>query len=212
MTNAKAIETLVNLSADVAILGLQMPDGSYGVSVQQAASVLSVNQEHATRDVKRILGKGVQLTQVATNRAERQNRDETIITLEQFRTVLLYLDRAGNEPARRLTDILLGLSIEQLFHDAFGVHYEKHERQAYLAARYVHQTSFHPNLTSWLKLDGITKTYGTHINRFKLAAGLPLKPVQEYNSDELVALNSKEAIYATLRKVGFDHDKAIASL
>ena len=53
-------------------------DGSYGVAIQQAATLFSVPQNNAQRDFKTLLGKGFQFLKIKAKRAERQDRAESV--------------------------------------------------------------------------------------------------------------------------------------
>lgn len=84
---------------------------------------------------------------------------------------------------------MVGLSLHQVFSDAFGIKFEAEDRQRWLKQRQLHRQQYHPLLTSWLKVDagGNSKAvnWGKEINFFKLSAGLPYKPVDTY-SEELL--------------------------
>lgn len=109
--------------------------------------------------------------------------------------------------------MMVGLSLTQLFSDAFGVKFEKEERQQYVKFREVHKKQFHPLLTKWLQTDDPTrKDYGKQINIFKAYADLPLCTVDKYTSDEVNRLNNAEVIYNAFRKLGMSHKEALRHL
>lgn len=121
----------------IEIEGLMLSDGTFGVAQQQVAALFSVIPTSAPKWLKSLLGEDSQLFQVKTNRNEnsKQNRKESVLTLIQFERVLRGMDRKGNETAKNLTDALLGLSLQQLFCDGFGIEFEKSDRQKYLETR-----------------------------------------------------------------------------
>jgi hypothetical protein len=64
---------------------------------------------------------------------------------------------------------LVGLSLHQLFCDAFNIHFEKKERQERLIKRQFHKEHYHPLFTIWGKSDGFTQgwEYGKRMNQVK---------------------------------------------
>jgi hypothetical protein len=214
MTNAKARVSTLNIAGRT-LDCLMMPDGSFRIAASQLEFIIPdvVSQNHATRWLKSALGKDSSFAMCTEKVASELNSNPVrVLTIAEFEQVLLQLVIAGNATAIEMSKALIGASLISLASSAFGVKFAQDELVEYVKQRYVHQKAFHPNLTAWLKLDGVAKTYGTHVNQFKLAVGLPLKPVQEYDSDELQLLNTKEAIYGAFRKAGFDHTSAISHL
>jgi hypothetical protein len=57
------------------------------------------------------------------------------IPLKDFEVLLTRLDRSGNVLAQQFRDDLVGLSLTQLFSDAFGAEFDKTDRQAFLVER-----------------------------------------------------------------------------
>ena len=194
----------------IEVEGLMFPNGSFGIAIPQIADLVGTSKNTASRDFKRLMGEEFRPSK---NSTELGNQKINSITINEFEQLLAKLDRAGNIKAQELRDLMVGLSLQQLWSDAFGLKFEKEERQQWVKLRQVHAKQFHPIFTIWLKNDNPDrKDYGTQVNRLKLSAGLPLKPLTEYDSDELVALNNAEVAYNALRKVGFDHDKALSHL
>jgi hypothetical protein len=132
MPAQKAIVAQVNIGKSIQIEGLQLPDGSYAIGVSQIASLFSVTQNNATRDVKALLGDGFAFTQVASTLSPKKLN---ILTLEQFETVMLKLAFSGDQAAKDLTLALAGTALNELFCDAFGVVSDASTRQAQIEAR-----------------------------------------------------------------------------
>jgi hypothetical protein len=129
-----------------------------------------------------------------------------VILLPDFEKLLAKLDRGGNKAAQDMRDDLVGLALNQLFSDAFGQKFEKEERQAYLIDRQSHREDFHPKFTAWLKQDGCEgKQYAIEVNNFKRILGLPIAPVDEYNSKQLRILDVAYIKYDVLRTTGMKH-------
>lgn len=116
------------------IQGLMFPDGSFGVSIPQVNELISFSASNNTtsRDLKRLLGDGFSPTKT---KVEGLRQLINTMSLIEFEKMLRLLDRAGNLQARQLVDSLVGLSLTQLFADAFGQQFEANDRQAYLKNR-----------------------------------------------------------------------------
>lgn len=119
---------------DISFEGLKRPCGAYGIAVTQANELLSFTAHpgNAARSVKRILGTSFQPIRVAT---ELNPNPAVILTIDQFLMLVRKLNQEGNKQARIIADSLMGMSLEQLFADAFGDRFEKEERQESLRIR-----------------------------------------------------------------------------
>jgi hypothetical protein len=193
---------------------LMLPSGEFRIGVSQLPGLLSSlstseRQDNLARDVQRILGKSSENVQTLKVASELNNRPVTTITLEQFRSLLVKLTTKGDATAIEMLDNLADASLISIVNHAFGVVFEQHKVVEYVASRFEHYRNFHPRFTAWLKLDGC-KNYGRAVNMFKLRAGLPIKPVDEYTNDELLLLNKAEEKYHTLRNcTDFTHDEVM---
>lgn len=58
-----------------------------------------------------------------------------VVSLEDFEIVIAKLDRAGSHKAQDFRDELIGLSLNQLWSDAFNVKFDTEERQQWLLSR-----------------------------------------------------------------------------
>jgi hypothetical protein len=110
--------------------GLLNPEtGEYRVAVQQVGALFqdgtqnSVRPDNIQKSLKRLFGEGFQFVQAYTARAEgsSQNRPENTISLQQFRKVIRHFDRKGNSVAQNMMDMLMDVSLENVFNDAFGI-------------------------------------------------------------------------------------------
>ena len=199
------------------IEGLMLPNGEFAISVSQVAQLILVNQTHATRDIKALLGKDSNLSKTSS---EISKRPVNYLTLDQFLIVLKAAAMKGVPEATNLIILLAGLSLNQLWCDAFGIRFEKEERQNWIKQRMIHQNKYHDRFTPWTKLDlaeaGITDKkltgieYGKRMNHLKLKAGLPLEFVGTYSSDQLQKINDLELQYHTLREAAkMSHSEAM---
>lgn len=116
----------------IEIEGLMLEDGRFAVSQQQAARLFSVIPTSATKWLNSLLEEGFQLFQVKTNRERqpgKQNRSENAISLKDFCRLTYKLVQRNNPVAVKLGEALFGLSLEQLFADAFDIELSRRDRQ-----------------------------------------------------------------------------------
>lgn len=116
----------------IEIEGLMLANGTFGIGIPQIATLVKTSSNTASRDFKRLLGNEFKPSKVKTS----YNKNYTnFVTLYVFELVLSKLDRSGNKTAQDIRDSLVGLSLHQLFSDAFCVKFEKEERQKWLEDR-----------------------------------------------------------------------------
>lgn len=213
----KAFVTQVSIG-NLQIEGLMDGSGNYYVAVPQLVKLNLLgdgdNQDrhrNANRSLKRMMGEGFKSVQLKTE----FNKDTTsAVTLPGFEKVLTRLDRLGNKPAQELRDDMVGLSLHQLFSDAFGVKFEETDRQDWLRHRQVHLKGYQPKFTSWGKVDGLTesKDYAARMRRLKAQLDLPQESIDTYSPEDIDRLNKGEYGYDLLRKAGLSHEAAINSV
>ncbi len=114
------------------IEGIMLSDGSFGIAIPQIASLVCTSSNTASRDFKRLLGEDFRPSKVST---ELGNQKINVIDLIAFEQILAKLDRKGNFFAQQFRDDLVGLSLQQLFCDAFGQKFDLEERQQWLKIR-----------------------------------------------------------------------------
>lgn len=114
--------------------GLLLSDGSFGISVPQANQLLvfSPSNNTASRDLKRILGEGFSPSKV---KIENVKQLINSIPLLDFESVVFELSLKGHQKAIAFSRTLIGLSLHQLYADAFGLKFESEDRQKYLKER-----------------------------------------------------------------------------
>lgn len=115
--------------------GLMLPDGTFGIAVPQLAQIFPYFQDfqnQASKMLKRLMGEGFKTTKVKT----KFNRNATLmIDLQSFLAVVKVLTKKSDVVAQELAEQLMGLSLQQLFSDAFCIQFEKEERQQWLKDR-----------------------------------------------------------------------------
>lgn len=131
MSSLKAEVAIVKIGF-IEIEGLMDEQGLFYVGVPQASDLFKTSRNTAARDFKRLLGETFKTSDLKTE----FNKNKTLgMPLEVFEKLMIGLDRKGNVHAQEFRDNLAGLSLYQLFCDAFNVKCEKEERQDWLRKR-----------------------------------------------------------------------------
>lgn len=112
--------------------GLMLPDGTYAIGFSQLEAVNLVPQKNASRYLKSLLGKGFKFLKVDS---ELNRKQVNVLTLDQFIEVVKILAMKGNSSALDFLCQMAGLSLHQLFSDAFGQQLEEKDRQEWLTKR-----------------------------------------------------------------------------
>ena len=118
---------------NISFEGLLGDDGRFYIAVPQICELFSLSKVHASRDLKALMGKGSAFAKAKT---PLNSKEVNVIPFEAFEILIMALDRvSGNREAQIFRDTLTGLSLHQLACDAFGIKFEKEERQAWLLVR-----------------------------------------------------------------------------
>ena len=92
MTNkyysSKAAVTPVKIG-HIEVEGLMLPDGTFAIAVPQVARLFSINQSHASRDLKALLGTGFTFAKV---QSELHSKAVNILDLTEFELLIAKLD------------------------------------------------------------------------------------------------------------------------
>ena len=120
--------TTVEIGQNISIDGLKTECGQYAISVQQVARLFQVPRNNAQRTFESLLGKDRRFFKVRVKNSPTK-KSENGMLLDDFRKLTLLLARKNNKTADRLVYALFGLSLEQLFADAFNVELSRIERQ-----------------------------------------------------------------------------------
>jgi len=94
----------------------------------KAAEKFQFPIKHASRDLKAILGEGFQFPKW---KSDLNPKAVNVLTLEQFNQLAFELALKGNVQAIEFMRDLSGLSLHQLFSDAFGQKFEAEDRQSW---------------------------------------------------------------------------------
>lgn len=101
--------------------GLRDPDREeFRVALQQARRLLipSASPSNMGKYLRRTLGQGYELVKYRTNRSVQNNYENTL-SLNQFRRFVAKLAYRGHGRSREVNDLLIGVSLEEKFRDAF---------------------------------------------------------------------------------------------
>jgi len=206
----KARITLI-LIGSLEVEGIMLPDNSFGILVSQIAKLFSIPQKNRSITIKSLLNRSSRFltTKVYSHPVKKEM---SYVSLVEFEVLIAKLDRAGNIEAQNFSNDLVGVLLEKLWSEAFGVEFKKRKFQKKLKFKKQHKKQFHTKLTKWFRVDGKKsgKDYAIAVNRFKACMGLPLKPIKQYSAEELQKLSELEIEYNILRKSGKKHREAIA--
>lgn len=143
--SVKATRATVQIGS-LAVEGFMLPDGSYKMSLTQAAEIVGLGVQNASdflrsKALKSLLGKDY-TPQTFEIEAEDQGRGQSRIRalpLEIVRKYWLWQACRGNKQALALVDALLAETLERRFDEAFGVSRSEEERNQRLSERMVEQ-------------------------------------------------------------------------
>ncbi len=182
------------------IQGLMNENGEFGVAVPQVAEHLQFDGNQASRTVKALLGKGFQFDKWKT---PLNPKAVNVITLEAFQDLIRAMDKRGNPAAAAFVDALFGLSLQQIFADAFGQKFEAENRQRYLTTRLSTKHDFRP-LTDQLKAHGFEspQDYARFVWAFQTKLGIESGTRDHVDVVTLVRLQGAQVKLTTLMECG----------
>jgi hypothetical protein len=111
--------------------GLRDPERKeFRVALQQARRLLlpSASPSNMNKYLRRALGQDYELIQYRTNRSVQNNYENTL-NLNQFRRLVAKLAYRGHGRSREINDLLIGVSLEEKFRDAFNLHSSSQEAE-----------------------------------------------------------------------------------
>lgn len=113
----------------LSIEGLMSENGDFAVAVPQASERFQIASNQASRSIKTLLGTGFQFDKW---KSPLHPKEVNVLSLSDFEKLMVELAFNGNEKAREMVRALTGLSLYQLFCDAFGKKFEAEDRQRWL--------------------------------------------------------------------------------
>jgi hypothetical protein len=203
MSIVKSSVTDVQIGSLV-LQGLMSENGDFAIAVPQFADLIKTSRNTATRDIKRLTGKGsktsITFEQWAT---PFNNRGVNVLTLANFERILFEYAMAGHAEAIALSRNLIGLSLHQLFCDAFNLQFEADERQRWLVERDMARHDFRP-LTDQLQRYGFTNEYGRYVSAFQTKADMKSGERDTAPAFKLANLNRIQTRLITLMECGIE--------
>jgi hypothetical protein len=113
--------------------GLMLSDGTFYIGFSQLSSLNLVPPNRSLKQLEALYGIGFPSHQKL--KTVLNSAPINAIDLKDFQRLLRILDKKGVCAAEALVDQLSGLSLQQLFSDAFCIQFEKEERQQWLKDR-----------------------------------------------------------------------------
>jgi hypothetical protein len=132
---------IVSVGQNIQVEGLRLSDGRFAIAVVQVCKLFGFDTNQSSRALKVLLGKSFGFVKakpknrstIISNKSEARNSGHkgliNVILLEDFRKLMLVLFKRDNSTAQVLVEALFGLSLEQLFSDAFGINLTPADRQ-----------------------------------------------------------------------------------
>ena len=108
--------------------GLMLEDGTFAVAIPQLAALNLVPKNLSLKRLETLLG--MVFPSPKKVKTELNSKAVNCISLSDFEQVLRTLNKRGVAAAVDIVGGLLGMSLAQLFSDAFGVKFDEEDRQA----------------------------------------------------------------------------------
>jgi hypothetical protein len=136
MTTKSAHVTDVSIG-NLTVEGLMYEDGTFAIAIPQISKLFpeSIGQNQATRTVKYALGKRSEDISIDKAKTRLHSKAVNTITLDMFEILVFELAMAGDVLAQNFLRILFGLTLKQIWSDAFKVKFEAEDRQAEITSR-----------------------------------------------------------------------------
>lgn len=204
----KAEITTVSLGS-ISFQGLMNEDGEFGVAIPQMVELNLVPPNRSVKQLEPLLGKGF-TSHVVKWKTPINSKAVNVIPLDYFQTAIRALDKLGNPLAQTLVDALFGLSLHQLFSDAFGLKFEKEDRQKWLTTRLATKHDFRP-LTDQLKRYGFTegKDYARFVWMFQSKLDIESGMRDNLSTEKLVELHGMQVKLISYMECGLNPWQAL---
>jgi len=182
--------------------GLRSDLEEFGIAVPQVAALDLVPPNRSFKQLESLLGIVFQSHQKW--KTPLNPKAVNVLTLVDFERLLRKLDKAGNPVAESICDNLIGLSLHQLFSDAFKVKFEEEERQEFLKWRQITRLDFHPVLTDSIQRNVNPKPseWGKYIKQFQDSQGVESGTRDKLPPEKLARLAMAQNTAAVLLDAG----------
>ena len=168
-----AIITKVQIGT-VEIDGLMDEEGNFYVGMPQLTYLEIIPKNKSAKQLEALTDKAFSSqTDIVKLKTPLNRKSVNALPVKLVEKLLFKLALRGNEKAIELMEALIGLSMHQLFSDAFGLKFEKEDRQQWLNCRFKTKHDFRA-LTDRLQKYGFEKPeeYGKFIHLMQKKIGL----------------------------------------
>jgi hypothetical protein len=158
----------------VEIDGLMDEEGNFYVGMPQLTDINLMPRRRSAKQLEALSDKAFSSqTDIVKLKTPLHSKGVNALPVKLVEKLLLKLAIRGNEKAIELMEALIGLSLHQLFSDAFGLKFEKDDRQRWLNCRFQTKHDFRA-LTDRLQKYGFEKPeeYGKFIHLMQKKIGL----------------------------------------
>jgi len=131
-TKVKAVVAIVKVG-HLEFEGLMLPDGTFGIALSQIACLNLVPPNRSLKQIESLYG--ITFPSHRKVKSVLNSKEINFVGLQDFEKLLLKAAIKQNPLAIELMENLVGLSLHQLYCDAFEQKFEKEDRQEYLKAR-----------------------------------------------------------------------------
>lgn len=117
------------------IEGLMDEEGSYYIAIPQLSGLNLVPPNRSAKQLEDLTDKAFSSHELVKLKTTLNSKAINALPLVKFEVLLFNLSLQGNAKAIELSRALIGLSLQQLFSDAFEQKFEQEERQQFLKIR-----------------------------------------------------------------------------
>lgn len=117
------------------IEGLMDEQGSYYIAIPQLSGLSLVPPNRSAKQLEDLTDKAFSSHELVKLKTSLNSKAVNALPVVKFEGLLFNLSLRGNAKAIELSRALIGLSLQQLFSDAFKQKFEQEERQQFLAVR-----------------------------------------------------------------------------
>jgi hypothetical protein len=162
MNIVSATIATVKLGKDIQTEGLKSETDKYGMAVPQFCELISFPNKNASREFKALLAKDKTAPQnfnFLQWKTPLNSQPVNVLELPQVEKLLFRLSIKGHQPAIDLSEALIGLSLQQLFDDAFEVKTTPATRQSFLDEHWSPSRDYSMSMHPWFQQHCIERRY-----------------------------------------------------
>lgn len=199
----------------------------FGVSKTQAALLAYPNHDRSQASVKylqavkskvaqKFAPQGIQVhSKIKTEGKKGDASRVDLLPLDSLVIFLKVCKKLGSEDADVFIDDLVGLSLQQIFSDAFGFKFEQEDRQEWIKWRGKTRIDFHPVLTKSIEKNlnpESGKEWGKYIWQFQDALGIESGTRDKLPSEKLMELAIAQNTAAALLDAGVNWKEVLRKI